>query len=115
MPVERDSEIGSIRAISAGGHPPESKYERLIGRAKSAAPGKTVVVHPCDESSLRGAVEAAQLGIISPIFVGPKSKIDAAARQSKLDIGGFEIVDVPHSDAAAERGVELIHEGGGEL
>lgn len=115
MPVERESEIGTLSANGPGAHPPVSKYERLIGRAKSAAPGKTVVVYPCDESSLRGAVEAAQLGIISPIFVGPKSKIDAAARQSKLDIGEFEIVDTPHSDAAAERGVELIHEGRGEL
>lgn len=115
MPMERDSEIGNLRAVGPGAHPPASKYERLISRAKSSTPGKTVVVHPCDESSLRGAVEAAQLGIISPIFVGPKSKIDAVARQSKLDIGPYEIVDTPHSNAAAERSVELIHEGRGEL
>jgi phosphate acetyltransferase len=115
MPAERESEIGTLRAAGPGAHPPESKYERLIGRAKTVTPGKTIVVHPCDESSLRGAVEAAQLGIIIPIFVGPKSKIESVARQSKIDIGGIEIVDAPHSEAAAERGVELIHEGRGEL
>ena len=115
MPLEKESEIGSIRAIGPGAHPPESKYERLIGRAKSVAIAKTVVVHPCDESSLRGAVEAAELGIISPILVGPKDKIVAVARQSRLDITRFEIVDAPHSNAAAERGVGLIHEGKGEL
>ena len=115
MPVEKESEIGSIRAIGPGAHPPESKYERLIARAKNVAAAKTIVVHPCDESSLRGAVEAAELGIISPILVGPKEKINVAARQSRLDIGKFEIVDVPHSEAAAERGVELVHEGKGEL
>ena len=64
MPAERESEIGAIRALGPGAHPPESKYERLIGRAKSVVPGKTIVVHPCDESSLRGAIEAAKLGII---------------------------------------------------
>jgi phosphate acetyltransferase len=115
MPVERENEIGLIRAIGPGAHPPESKYERLITRARNVAAAKTIVVHPCDESSLRGAVEAAELGIISPILVGPKEKINEAARQSGLDIGRFEIADAPHSDAAAERGVELIHEGRGEL
>src|ERR1700744_841759 len=100
MPFERENEIGSIRAIGPGAQPPESKYEHLIARAKGVAAGKTVVVYPCDESSLGGAIEAAQLGIISPILVGPKEKITVAARQSRLDIGKFELVDAPHSDAA---------------
>jgi phosphate acetyltransferase len=115
MPLERESEIGSIRAVGPGAHPPESKYERLIARAKSVAAAKTIIVHPCDESSLRGAVEAAELGIINPILVGPKETINGVARQSRLDIEKFEIVDASHSNASAERGVELIHEGRGEL
>ena len=32
-----------------------SKYERLIARAKEVPPATTIVVHPCDETSLRGA------------------------------------------------------------
>ncbi len=115
MPTERENEIGSIRAIGPAAHPPGSKYDRLIARAKEVAPVKTVIVHPCDESSLRGAVEAAELGIITPIFVGPMAKITATARQTQLDIGKFEIIDAEHSDAAAEQGVRLVHEGRGEL
>jgi phosphate acetyltransferase len=92
-----------------------AKYERLIARAKEVPAVKTVVVHPCDETSLRGAVEAAEAGLIVPILVGPAAKITAVARQHKLDIGGFELVDVPHSEAAAARAVELIHEGKGEV
>ena len=64
-----------------------SKYERLIARAKQVPPATTVVVHPCDETSLRGAVEAAQAGIIVPILVGPAAKIAAVAREHRLDIG----------------------------
>ena len=75
----------------------------------------TVVVHPCDETSLRGAVEAAEAGIIVPILVGPAAKIAAVAREHGLDIGRFEIVDVPHSEAAAAKAVELIREAKGEL
>ncbi|KVR92309.1 hypothetical protein WK27_05460 [Burkholderia vietnamiensis] len=47
------------------------KYARLIAFAKTLPPTPTAVAHPCDESSLRGAVEAAQLGLIQPILVGP--------------------------------------------
>jgi phosphate acetyltransferase len=86
-----------------------------IARAQSVPAAKTVVVHPCDETSLQGATEAAKSGIIVPILVGPAAKIHAAARAHNLDIGAYEVVDVPHSDAAAARGVELIHESRGEL
>jgi phosphate acetyltransferase len=115
MPAEPSSEIGTLQAIGPLGHPPGSKYERLIARAQNVSAAKTVVVHPCDETSLRGATEAATAGIIVPILVGPAAKIRAVAREHNLDIEKYEVVDVPHSDAAAARAVELIHESKGEL
>jgi phosphate acetyltransferase len=87
-----------ISSISDRRH---AKYEQLIARAKDVPAAKTVVVHPCDETSLRGAAEAAEIGIITPILVGPAAKITAAARQHKIDIGGFTLVDALHSEAAA--------------
>jgi phosphate acetyltransferase len=92
-----------------------AKYERLIARAKQAAPATTLVVHPCDETSLRGATEAAEAGIITPILVGPAAKIAATARQHDVDIGRFEVVDAAHSEDAAAKAVQLIHEAKGEL
>jgi phosphate acetyltransferase len=92
-----------------------TKYDRLIEAAKGPPSAKTIVVHPCDETSLRGAIEAADLGIIVPIFVGPKARIVAVAEEHRLNIEQFEIIDAPHSQASAERGVELIHQGAGEL
>ncbi len=75
----------------------------------------TIVVHPCDESSLRGAVEAAEAGIIKPILVGPAAKIRETAAKFGLNITGYEIVDAPHSEAAAAKAVELIHAAKGEI
>ena len=92
-----------------------AKYERLISRAKQVPPATTVVVHPCDETSLRGAADAAREGIIVPILVGPASKIAAAARKHDIDISRFEVVDAEHSDDAAAKGVDLIHQAKGEL
>jgi phosphate acetyltransferase len=110
-----DSEIGKIAAVGPVGHPAHSKYERLIARAKQVPPATTVVVHPCDESSLRGAVAAAELGIVTPILVGPKTKIAAVAKQHGIDINAYTVVDAPHSEGAAAKAVELIHESKGEL
>jgi phosphate acetyltransferase len=105
----------TVQRMSTRGHSLHAKYERLLARAKQVPPAVTVVVHPCDQTSLDGVVEAAKAGIINPILVGPAAKITATARQHGLDIERFEIVDVTHSEAAAARAVQLIHEGKGEL
>jgi phosphate acetyltransferase len=101
--------------VSTVAHTPHAKYERLIARAKQVPAAKTIVVHPCDETSLRGAIEAAELGIIIPLLVGPRAKIAAVAGASGLDIGRFEIVEATHSEEAAAKAVQLIHEAKGEL
>lgn len=92
-----------------------AKYERLIARARQVPVATTIVVHPCDETSLRGAIDAAKTGIIVPILVGPVKKIAAAADQFKIDIRRVEKIDTPHSDAAAAKAVQLVREGKGEL
>ena len=115
MLTEKNGRIEAIAAIGPGAHPPASKYERLIARAKQVPAASTIVAHPCDETSLRGPIEAAEAGIITPILVGPAAKISAVAREHKLDISRFEIVDVPHSEAAAAKAVQLIHESKGEM
>ena len=91
------------------------KYERLIAHCKAILPTTTAVAHPCDESSLRGAVEAAEMGILQPILVGPRAKIEAVAAQCQLDISKYELVDAPHSVAAAEMAVQLAREGRAEM
>ena len=95
--------------------PPPSKYDRLLARARKASPAATLVVYPCDESSLRGAVETAEEGIIVPTLVGPAPRIAAVAREHRLDISGFDIVDTGCSETAAAKAVKLVHEGKGEL
>src|SRR5690349_4021419 len=91
------------------------KYERLIAATRDIRSVPCAVAHPCDETSLKGAVEAASEGIIAPILVGPRHKIEAVAREHGLDIGRFELVDAPHSHAAAAKAVELVRAGRAEL
>jgi phosphotransacetylase len=90
------------------------KYQRLISRVQELPPTPTAVAHPCDAASLESAVDAAKLGMITPILVGPPAKIRAAAEAAELDIGPYEIVEAPHSHAAAERAVEVVRAGRAE-
>jgi phosphate acetyltransferase len=91
------------------------KYERLIERAKAMTPAPCAVAHPCDESSLRGAVEAGQMGLLRPILVGPKARIKTLAAHMELDLSGCELVDAPHSEGSAETAVRLAREGKAEM
>jgi phosphate acetyltransferase len=95
--------------------PIPSKYDRLIAAARDGAPAVTIIVHPCDETSLRGAIEAAAEQLIEPVLVGPEGKIRSVAAEHGIDLTGRRIVDAAHSEAAAARGVALIREGKGEL
>jgi phosphate acetyltransferase len=105
----------SAQAASMSDGRSHSKYDRLIAAAKAIPPAVTLVVHPCDESSLRGVAEAAAAGLIKPMLVGPAAKIRDTASKHGIEIGGYEIVDAPHSEAAAARAVELVHEAKGEM
>ena len=111
----QERRIGAITTGDPFGQPPATKYDKLISLAKEVPPANTVVVHPCDESSLRGACEAAELGIITPTLVGSAEKITAVATQHGIDISRYQLADAPHSEAAAAKAVQLIHEGKGEL
>jgi len=93
---------------------PHANYQRLLARAKSLPAVPTAVVHPCDASSIQGAVDAAKMGLIAPILVGPAERIRAAARQADADISAYEIVDTPHSNASASEAVRLVREGRAE-
>ena len=104
-----------MQSPATAGHGRHEKYERLIARAKALSAVPTAVAHPCDDTSLRGAVEAAEAGIITPILVGPEAKIRAVADAAGLDIRRYEMVRAEHSNAAAARAVELVKAGKAEI
>lgn len=92
-------------------HVQGAQYARLIAATEALALVRTAVVHPCDALSLTGALEAAHLGMIVPVLVGPRARIEAAADQAGRSLAGIEIVDTPHSHAAAAAAVALVRAG----
>jgi phosphate acetyltransferase len=106
-PVERaEVPTGTVRR--------HEKYDALIAACRTLAPLRTAVVHPCDETSLAASVEAAAEGLIAPVVVAPEARIRALAAAADVDLAGIELVDVPHSHAAAEKAVDLVRAGRAE-
>jgi phosphate acetyltransferase len=95
--------------------PIHDQLEFFIAEAVKARPMKTAVVHPVEHNGLQGAIEAAERGLIEPFLVGPEAKIKAAADENELNIDNYELIDVEHSHAAAEKSVALVREAQAEV
>ena len=91
-----------------------ARYQGLLARAKGMESIPMAVVHPCDAESLGGAMTALKADLIVPILVGPDAKIRSVAEEQGYDLGGIEIVDAPHSHAAAAQAVSLVRAGRAE-
>ncbi|MGU7779006.1 phosphate acetyltransferase [Burkholderia sp. PU8-34] len=87
------------------------KYDALIARCRTLRPVTVAVAHPCDDVSLRAAVDAARAGIIVPVLVGPVERMTALAATLGIDLSGYRLVDAPHSHAAAALAVEQVRTG----
>ncbi len=94
---------------------PQARFGSLLERARGLAPLRCAVIHPCDPESLKGALAAAAHGLIIPVLIAPAAKLNAVALEAGVTLDGVEIVDVAHSDAAAERGAAMAAAGEVEL
>ncbi len=100
-----------VRGQNGEIHEKGRRYRRLIELTRGLRPLRTAVVHPVDEASLVGAVEAAREGLIEAVLVGPEAKIHHAAELANVDLSSFEIVTTEHSHAAAQAAVALARLG----
>ena len=87
----------------------------MLERCRNLEPVTTAVAHPCEETALAGAMEAAEKGLIVPILVGPEAKIREIAKAHGIKLGQTRIVDTAHSHASAAKAVELVRNGEAEL
>jgi phosphotransacetylase/acyl dehydratase len=100
--IERAATVlPEVRLLATDGLP------RLLARVLPLGPIRVAVVHPCDVLSLGGALDARTAGLIEPVLVGPRARIEAVAAEAGLSLDGVTIDDVPHSHAAAARAAEL--------
>ncbi len=90
------------------------RYQQLITRTQDMEPIVTAVVCPVDTISLIGAIEAAKLGLIIPILIGPEDKIRLAASKADIDLSDYQIIATENSEEAALLAVAMARAGNAE-
>ncbi len=83
----------------------------LLEHVRGRDPIRVAVAHPCDEISLRAALDARREGLIDPILVAPRARLEQAAQALGASLDGLDVRDVPHSHAAADLAVALARAG----
>ena len=86
-------------------------FDTLLAACDGLPPLPTAVVCPQDEKSLGGAMLAAKMGLIDPVFFGVPHKIAAAATEDGSDISAVPLVETGDGEAAAEAAIEAVHTG----
>ena len=84
---------------------------RLLELVRPLGPIKMAVVHPTDSVSLSAALDARGAGLIEPVLVGPRARLETVAQAAGLSLEGVAIEDRPDPRAAAARAVELAVDG----
>ena len=80
-------------------------------RAYRLPPLRTAVVHPCSDRAIGAAVEANDERLFVPVLVGSRGRIEAAAASAGVSIAGIELIDAPHSHAAAQIAAQMAGRG----
>ena len=96
--------------------PQRSSHPRLDA-LEAAARGKgrlnVAVAYPCSVDSLGAVLAAREAGIIEPILVGPRARIEACADMLKTSLEGIRLIDAEDDPIEASR-VAVALAGSGE-
>jgi phosphate acetyltransferase len=86
-------------------------FDQLVHSCETREAFPVAICWPCSDVSLSGAMEAAEAGIILPLFVGPKRELSAIAASLGLHLGSYEVIPSETEEDAAEKSVELCRNG----
>lgn len=92
-------------------HDPAARYQRLMNLTRGREAIGMAVVYPCDRESLGAALAAAEAGLVKPVLVGPRAKLEAVAAELQLDISKLAMVDASDSRLAALAAIDLASRG----
>jgi phosphotransacetylase len=82
----------------------------LVERARARGEARTAVVYPCSAPALAGALEAAAAGLIAPVLVGPRARIEKIADEAQLDLHGCLFHDIDGERESAHHAARLVHD-----
>ena len=90
-------------------------FADLIARVNDCGMKTVSVAVAQDSAVLEAVVAAKERKIANAILVGDEKKIREIADSLKMDLSGFEIINVEDMTEAAHMAVNLVHEGRADM
>jgi phosphate butyryltransferase len=87
-------------------------FTELIQLAKTKGQKRCVVIKAEDDAVLEGIRMAMEQKLITPVLIGNKTAITAAAQKVNLSLQGIEIHDLDDEKEAIKKGIAIIKEKG---
>jgi phosphate acetyltransferase len=85
--------------------------DHLLARCSRISPVTTAVVHPVTAIAMEAAADATARGLIDPVLIGPRRRIEDAIDQAALAGTQWNIIDTEHSHEAAAHAAMLAGTG----
>jgi phosphate acetyltransferase len=79
------------------------KLDALEAAARSKGRLSVAVAYPCSADSLAAALAAHEAGVIEPLLVGPRQRIQATADALKASIAGLRLIETEDDPIVASR------------
>jgi phosphotransacetylase len=90
-------------------------FKDLLEAVKNRPEKRLVTVNGVDANTLEALNDAVEMGLVTAILTGDKGKISETCRELNIDVGNYDIIHTNSEREAAEKAVELIHEGKADL
>ena len=90
-------------------------FNDLLEFVKKQPEKRLVTVNGVDANTLEALNQAVELGLVTAILTGDRGKIEQTCSELKIDAGNYDIIHTRSDREAAEKAVELIHEGAADL
>ena len=88
------------------------RLDELENTAMRREPLKVVVAYPCSADSLAAVCGASSQGMIEPILVGPRSRIETCAASIGADLSNVMLVDASDDPtSSSQAAVALVSRG----
>jgi phosphotransacetylase len=90
-------------------------FNELLEVVKKQPEKRLVTVNGVDSNTLEALNDAVELGLVTAILTGDRSKIEESCSELNIDIRNYEIIHTDTEKESTEKAVELIHDGKADL
>lgn len=92
-----------------------TRLDQVIDTLKNKEKKRLVAAYANDSHTIGAVNDAVELGIVDATLVGDQAEIEKTCKEHNFDMSRFTIVHEPNELKAAQKAVELINNGEGDM